>query len=108
MSGPRLPFYHGLTFPESTRDLPDPPPRPRVPPLSEAELIGGYRGGVTPAPALVEPCICGGEIVCIPGEIPPDVAAHNQTTEHEAWRAAGGMEREVELRPRPVRMRRMA
>jgi hypothetical protein len=44
---------------------------------------------------VVKPCICGVEIVCIADEIPFGVAAHNATTPHLRWRAAGGMEREV-------------
>jgi len=60
-------------------------PRLRV---SEAELWSGYSGG--PAP-LSEPCACGSVIVCISGEIPLGVAAHNATPEHRAWQAAGGM-----------------
>jgi hypothetical protein len=39
---------------------------------------------------IIRPCACGADIVCIADEIPLGVAAHNATTPHQAWRAAGG------------------
>lgn len=68
------------------------PSRSAQPPLSEAELFDAYSHGPAPPHPLVEPCVCGVDIVCISDSIADGVLAHNMTPTHQRWRVSRGIE----------------
>jgi len=57
--------------------------------LPERVLVAGY-GFFDPGPTT-SACVCGGTIDATYRPVPEAVADHNETLEHRAWRAAGGL-----------------
>jgi len=66
--------------------------QPRREGASERDLFRGYGGvGRVIDQPVVEPCVCGLDVVAISkreADVAQAVAAHNLMREHEAWRAA--------------------